>query len=203
MKNERKLEIADISGYLLYKPQVVVDIDGFKIVANIHGHVDTELVIGYYVEADPQGEIIPISQGDDESNDYCLDELERMFCHEVRPLLIPMSAIDKPMTIDGYNNGEPFVPIIELMKRTPNDYSFELAYCDEISLEEDFYQLDCGIIEYYWLMDDDDFRCSTIQLSLLDYQLLYQWHFDVNDLIGQGLAINKMEYYENCEIVTE
>lgn len=113
---------------------------------------------------------------------------------DCKPLFNPMSAITQPMIIEGYNDGKEFVPMIELAKieciDDGSNRAFERAVIYAPNVVRIYYTEDdcngCGWRTYEF---PDDGR-----YSLNEIQLLNQWHFDVNDLIGQGLAIDKTTY---------
>lgn len=37
--------------------------------------------------------------------------------HSVKPILYPLSCLTKEITVDGYNEGKPFVPMVELYEK--------------------------------------------------------------------------------------
>jgi len=43
-------------------------------------------------------------------------ETDILHIEEIKPCLFPTSALTKPIQIASYNNGEPFVPIVEMAK---------------------------------------------------------------------------------------
>ena len=121
-----------------------------------------------------------------------------------QPLLIPMSAITQPMTVEGYNDGEEFVPLIELAKIYLQDARRRGYYCDEdfkvvgdsVIIRENYLKFNYDVSRRY-------FNCESFFDASDDYAVLYQsdlfqfmnmCHLDYNDLIGQGLAIDKTTY---------
>lgn len=85
----------------------------------------------------------------------------------VKPILRPMSDLTKEIT----HNGETFIPLHRILEA----YCFDLAKMDEeyiLSFKESLIEVD---------------------MSYKTAQMLHEMHFDVNDLIGRGLAINLNE----------
>lgn len=92
----------------------------------------------------------------------------------VKPLLYPMSKLTKEITVDG----ETFVPmdkIRELFIEDKNKCCF--------IYRESFEDL------YDWNLETTKQKCKMLSYEWV--QLFYKWMLDVNDLIGQGLAIEK------------
>lgn len=44
----------------------------------------------------------------------CMETMQPFQIHESKPLMRPLSSLTKPITVEGYNGGEPFVPVDEL-----------------------------------------------------------------------------------------
>lgn len=104
---------------------------------------------------------------------------------DFKPLLNPMSAMTKPMVVKGYNNDKEFVPIIELglSQRMYASIDGKKRY---LKFTPD-HIIVCILFEKYQKEGYERF----IILTPGRIQLLAQWHFDYNDLIGQGLALDK------------
>lgn len=106
----------------------------------------------------------------------------------VKPILRPMTDLIKPIVVEGYNNDEEFVPLVELAKnRSSNEgLSYELVRSGDPDDSNWYVNVE--------MPDSDD----SYWFSMIDYynpsmwiaDLLNQWHFDYRDLIGQGLAID-------------
>lgn len=87
----------------------------------------------------------------------------------------PLSSLTKPITVEGYNGGEPFVPVVELCKMAHGDIYPYLEY-DENELDE---------LEVQMIM-----LCSDLSLLTFDNaELLFRWHFWLFDqsLFGKSL----------------
>lgn len=86
---------------------------------------------------------------------------------EVKLLLNPLSALTKPIVVEGYNEGKEFIPI---------DHLYQLSdYVDFIeSIENDKYEL-----------------MTPARWPFELFQLLLRWHFNVFNLIDSGQAIDK------------
>ena len=97
-----------------------------------------------------------------------------------KPLLIPMSAMTQPMTVEGYNDGEEFVPIDILTQKF--GHWFQEDIFNMYSMANGSYELG-GLESWINLAQVNEF-----------YELLAQWHFDIGNLIGQGLALDKTTY---------
>jgi hypothetical protein len=85
----------------------------------------------------------------------------------VKPILHPLGDFNKEIEI----NGKKFIPYIELLR----ECNFDV---DNMSIEEiEHYKNDVGDIDFFSMM-------------FFEVEKLFEWHFDVRDLIGQGLAID-------------
>lgn len=153
----RKLEQQDIVSYLPYKLQVLSD----------QWHEPMSLV-------GVQGRLAYID---------CLVTDISM----IRPFLHSMFDLTKETLIEGYNNNEPFVPIIELgfvlfgYRGVLIDNKLRVGYENR-----DSWYWDNG--DFYMEQQEADYYTNVSYRKA--YNLLYQWHFDVNGLIEKGLAIN-------------
>lgn len=91
----------------------------------------------------------------------------------IKPILRPLSDLTKPIKVEGYNEGEEFVPIVKL--------NTIFNYIESIYIFFNDYKLQ---IEF----DKGECNSHTIWANVI--QLLYQWHFDINGLCDRGLAID-------------
>lgn len=122
------------------------------------------------------------------------------------PILRPMSQLSKEIVESGYNNGKPFVPIVELTKAAyPDALSVDISGggCSAIAPTRYGFVYEYSI---FWHGLEHGFyaqvyapyrRTSTDcphQVEL--YDLLHAWHFDYRGLIEQGKAIS----VEECKI---
>lgn len=108
--------------------------------------------------------------------------------NNLKPLLRPMSALTKPMRLEGYNGGEEFVPIHELIKIEYPTACKIVPFEANVNLFKVYLDNANGSNDYLL------YSVSSNILCLRELQLLSQWHFDFQDLIGQGLAIDKTEH---------
>lgn len=110
---------------------------------------------------------------------------------DYKPLLHPLSDLTKPITVDGYNYGKEFVPIVELA-RIGTDHAinegYELGKTNVIKWSR----------YYFGLKENNDFSFfSDVRGGFYEirnqrqlFELLYKWHFDVFGLIDNNLAID-------------
>lgn len=117
-----------------------------------------------------------------------------------KPVLRPMTDLITEITEKGYNNGKPFVPIVELTKAAyPDALSVDISGggCSAIAPTRYGFVYEYSI---FWHGLEHGFyaqvyapyrRTSTDcphQVEL--YDLLHAWHFDYRGLIEQGDAVN-------------
>ena len=120
----------------------------------------------------------------------------------VKPLLYPLSYLTKEITVDG----KTFVPMVELAKLSlDTDKPFQLhdrrleaitrhssinypnAVYKTFSFTKDESSFTVSVL-------DSDFKticCYSVAKQLQLFQKLYEWHFDLENLIEQNLAIEK------------
>lgn len=110
----------------------------------------------------------------------------------IKPYLFPTSALTKPIQLANYNNGEPFVPIIEMAKYQYKDVYFEIIdnRCigrlnvgvvlefvieDEIPFYKEFHNNMFGqsVSDSY----DDMFRANINPSEIT--KLFHQWHINI------------------------
>jgi hypothetical protein len=99
-----------------------------------------------------------------------------------KPVLRPMSDLYKEITDKDYNNGKPFVPIVELAKARHPNFNQYIFYDTELFV---FYSMhsECGdYSECYDYYED--------RLSIAELDLLHRLHFDYRGLIDAGLAVS-------------
>ena len=138
-----------------------------------------------------------------------IDRLRTSKSYSIYPLLRPMSDLIKEIT----HNGETFVPMLYLagIEDRNNQYLDDDKEGEPIiGIDEN--DFDMGSMTYAItkrFVYDKDLKCFAIDIydegSELEYresfasksyellQVLYELHFDVNDLISRGLAINLNE----------
>ena len=137
----KELELKHIAGYFPYKTQ-------FKV----NGKPCIQVARGSYINNIGQ----------------CMLDFKTGFRTEIqfcKPILRPMTDLNKPIKVEGYNDNEEFVPINSLNKIC-------LIISADLNLK--------SVFEGYLPIN-----------SCRDFiNLLYQWHFDYQNLIEQGLAID-------------
>lgn len=145
----KTLELKDIVGYLPYKLKATTP------------YFETPFTIIAVDLLDPM--VVDLAN----DNIKC----KREYIINIKPILRPMSDLTKPIKVEGYNEEEEFVPILE--------------FCD---FEEDKEYALFSDLSIYFKTDKGNW-VSHYKLSLEDIQLLYQWYFDINGLCDKGLAI--------------
>ena len=137
---------------------------------------------------------------------------------ECTPILHPLSDLTKPIKVEGYNDGKEFIPIVELAGIEQGNYdegSFivrELDICQVITRKAAFEE-DAHICEwktglgdqkeilnynngngfnayYYFRSDYSDLSSRVLHNQKELFKKLYQWHFDIDNLIEQKLAVD-------------
>lgn len=93
------------------------------------------------------------------------ENINRAIKNQYKPLLIPLSELKN---IDNYT-------LIQFIKKETG-----LQIDHELDIEVD--------------IDKQQSVWMPIQKVVEAYNILLQYHFDVFDLIGKGLALNKLEY---------
>ena len=181
---KQKLTIEDLAPYLPYSikclsgdSKEIYELSGLTI---RYGWVNYERRIEIYGENSPR---------------YYTQELKNC-----KPLLYPLSHLTKEIEVEG----KMFIPIVELAKI--EDVSFNKVI--SIYRNDD----ECVLSKFVSIsyVDDDnnnlilkfDFtnksfhlRIGINKIEMLHpfelYKMMYKWNLDINDLISQGLAIDK------------
>lgn len=111
-----------------------------------------------------------------------------------KPILRPMSDLTNEIT----HNGQTFVPIVELAKigtREEKCYitngNIGTCYVDAVNQKKGFFIYHPQGYFIWQVGKNGDPLTVWNQKQL--FEKLYELHFDVNDLIGRGLAINLNE----------
>lgn len=110
---------------------------------------------------------------------------------EIKPLVRPLSQLVEAIKVPSYNDGKPFVPMVELLK-VSNGYESEIerepwwcgtGYC--IS----YRRCPRGHV-FRYSVENNCFTNSGYdsQNQLELFQLLHQWHFDIYGWIEDGCA---------------
>lgn len=135
---------------------------------------------------------------------------QRLSFYEAKLILRPLSDLTKEITIDR----ETFIPLVELAKLADCHFKsipivreiiqFEEMECNVIQVH--YVDNRCEYFEMSWGVDDEKLtgkndgysftlgECNAIHNSYTIYQKLFEWHFDIFNLIKNNLAvdINKM-----------
>lgn len=119
-----------------------------------------------------------------------------------KPVLRPMDDLATEITEKGYNDGKPFVPIVELAKEWGGEpiCDYRILPCNGLYVGIEI--LTPNRIFSWWMRDryfdawwsgqNDIERGDHIELcdTHKAYDLLHAWHFDYRGLIEQGSAVN-------------
>ena len=167
---KRELTLTDIAGYLPYGLKIQdedQDIWTIRQLGNADPCVDGDVGLIF----------------DDGGYEYYT------YIDDIRPVLRPMSDLYVEITDKDYNNGNPFVPLVELAKaRHPNfdHYNFyateQLVFC---SIDSDF----DNYTECYDYYGD--------RLSFAEFDLLHRLKLDYRGLIDTGLAVSVYDLKRN------
>lgn len=147
--DENKLEFKDIAGYLPYHLFVKVK-DNYPLEVTI----------------------------DKTYNSYKFTHVEHVIADQYKPILRTMEDITKEITECGYNNDEPFTPLIRIAEACYPEFSGW-----RIDDEGRAYTRDNG---YPHWITTEDVELATFEI----FDMLSQWHFDYRGLIAKGLAVD-------------
>lgn len=145
--------------------------------------------------------------------DYvCFKETSGFYpIHLFKPILRPLSDLTKTIKLENYNNGEEFIPIVEMAK---------IADCHFVNIPklkgiEEFEEDGCKVIQVHW--EDDREKYFEFSYGLDDFEVdrgkndgftmtlrtfwaihnpgkvidfMHMCHFDTKRLIKSGLAID-------------
>ena len=119
---------------------------------------------------------------------------------QLKPILRPLSDLTKEIE----HNGERFVPLMRLF-----EIAFGMMYGSEEVDKFDFRELDpedgsafgCFELNREWALvfrnnnfschkDYDGYKHQKVNNQIQLFQSLFQWHFDVFDLLSKNLAID-------------
>lgn len=174
---KRKLTQTDIAGYMPYDLKVQDRDQDIWVLCQL-GNAD------------------PCMNGDIGLTTDDGDYLQYDYLDDIKPVLRPMSDLYVEITERGYNDGEPFIPILKLanLLGTPEVYQWELHSdgCCAFSPEAmDYFRW--MNVERSFLHSPsyrDDYPGYIICDQHEMYDLLHRLHFDYRGLIGEGLAIS-------------
>lgn len=158
---KRELTLTDIAGYLPH--------------GLTYQYEDTDPVI---LSTDPQ-----------EWDLYAIDSMIKINCC-TKPVLRPMSDLCEEITERGYNDGKPFVPLVELAKiRMPQYTTFELIY-DRRMVE--CIQKNPDGLSWFAMY------AFHAQYSVyMEIDLIHRLHVDYRGLIDAGMAISVHDLKHN------
>ena len=103
---------------------------------------------------------------------------------EIKPILRPLSDLTKEIEINGFK----FIPLIKLAKKYADSSGYN--YDIKIFRNKCFCFSKSSEVEFYFTGVDFKFHGKVVSNQLNLFEKLYEWHFDVYDLIHNGLAIN-------------
>lgn len=102
---------------------------------------------------------------------------------EIAPVLRPMSDLCEEITERGYNDGKPFVPLVEFAK-------VRYPYLTSRRFITDTKYVECAENDSSgwgkWKM----YELELESMSVDELDLLHRLHLDYRDLIGVGLAVS-------------
>lgn len=176
MTEQEKIEI--FANYLPYKVNLAVD--------TIYRGFTTELVISNHTNSLKNG--MNINQAIE---------------YEAKPKLRPLSDLTNPIKVDGYNDGNEFVPIVELAKIGQTFQSQSIDNWEVTKVSKDF---GYGHNQYYVQFKDNyvfgyhekhGFYSSSNRNKEMDinnqkeiWKMLYKWHVDIHGLIEKNIAVD-------------
>lgn len=119
----------------------------------------------------------------------------------VKPLLYPLSFLTKEITVDG----KTFVPIVELalMMEDYDHVDFDGDFSDyKLQIDDEWnycvtFNGQTNDLCFSFDAENKSFLCSIdfeeqfISNQYDMFQKMFEWHFDIEDLIEQNLAIDK------------
>lgn len=106
------------------------------------------------------------------------------------PLLFPISSLCKEIQLADYNNGEPFVPIVEILKIEHKNWYEEKLGTRYAEIE--YKETPNSAKAWFSFMATKDTNLYTLMpwsFPLWIIDLLNRWKIDYRGLINEGLAI--------------
>lgn len=100
---------------------------------------------------------------------YDIVEAQQGF-KSIKLCLRPLEDMTKQITI----NGKTFIPLLKVLKLHPNSANFKYLFCDLEHVKN--HSIKSDLTESF--------------IEHCNIELLRAWHFDTDNLIPQGLAIN-------------
>lgn len=164
---KRELTLTDIAGYLPH---------GLKALQHNIKHSDTVFEMHYHPIKADQRVVCGIS--------------DIFKLSEISPVLRPMSDLCEEITERGYNDGKPFVPLVELAKmKMPQYTTFELIY--------DRRMVECIKKEPNGLSWGAVYAFYAQYSGYMEIDLIHRLHFDYRGLIDAGLAVSVHDLKQN------
>jgi len=152
----------------------------------------------------------------DDLNMEFIHENDLIFSNCMKPMqliLHDLSDLTKPIKVEGYNDGKEFIPMVELFQMIYTDELIEMfnnfnGYKLGCNKENDCYYMIFdnydfdGVhtkaeyeVQFYYkngclVLDVPVWMDNVIENNYSLYQKLFEWKFDVFELIPGGLAID-------------
>ena len=121
-------------------------------------------------------------------NEYEYDLLS----NNILPILHPLTDLTKPITQKDYNNGEPFIPALELIK-LEEKYNKWVDIAPTIPYDIQIINKQFGQVLKVSKLDKWVIYLSLSEIERAKYYVVSQlvkWHFDIANLIEKGEAID-------------
>lgn len=161
---KRELTLADIAGYLPYDLKVQDRDQDIWVLCQL-GNAD------------------PCMDGDIGLTTDDGGYLQYDYLDDILPVLRPMSDLYVEISERGYNNGEPFVPLVEFAK-------VRYPYLTSRRFITDTKYVECAENDSSgwgkWKM----YELELESMSVDELDLLHRLHLDYRDLIDAGLAVS-------------
>lgn len=138
-------------------------------------------------------------------NELECSQLEYVYENQYQLVLHPPSDLTKEIEV----NGEKFVPMVELLKYLYKRCHFEINKLKDISIDlennEINYTHDLTKYSFYFtghsfvsinVTDEDNPKVCQNDYDYELFQKLFEWHFDIFNLIKNGLA-KEISYPKN------
>ena len=157
---KRELTLTDIAGYLPH---------GLKAIQYNIKHPATVFEMHYHPIEEDQRVVCGISN---------VFELS-----EIRPVLRPIPDLYVQITERGYNDGKPFVPLVEFAK-------VRYPYLTSRRFITDTKYVECAENDSSGWGEGEKNELELESMSVDELDLLHRLHLDYRDLIGAGLAVS-------------
>ncbi len=188
---KRELTLADIAGYLPYDLKVQDRDQDIWVLCQL-GNAD------------------PCMDGDIGLTTDDGGHLQYDYLDDILPVLRPMSDLYVEITERGYNEGKPFVTILEIGKLSGYDcikkyetegmteYSFECRNADDVQgYVFGWCQTTQSFGVWYDHIDDEIPSVESMIMNTDIFDLFHRLHFDYRGLIPAGLAVSVHDLKQN------